>query len=144
MKLQFSGEQEDKKNFCNQVYFQAISLCDKGAFEVEFKKLTKSRSLSQNAGYWRLCTNLIPYVQKEYGEICDKEFVSDLAKLGAGYSKKVSKSVVPKSLTKATQEEMGILIEQLYKMCEFFGLKNYELTSSENRAMVDYYNKESK
>jgi len=144
MKLQFSGEQEDKKNFCNQVYFEAVSLCDKGAFEVEFKKLIKSRSLSQNAGYWRICTILAPYVQKEYGEICDKEFVSDLAKLGAGYSKKVSKSVVPKSLTKATQEEMGILIEQLYRMCEFFGLKDYELTSSENRAMVDYYSKESK
>jgi len=140
MKLTFSGNQEDKKNFCNQVYFEAISLCDKGAFEIEFKKLTKSKSLSQNAGYWRLCTILAPYIQKEYGEICDKDFVSDLAKLGAGYSKKVSKSVVPRSLTKATQEEMEMLIEQLYRMCEFFGLKDYELTSSENRAMLEYFN----
>ena len=141
MKLQFSGEQEDKKNFCNQVYFQAVSLCDKGAFQVEFKKLPKSRSSSQNGGYWRLCTIPAPYVQKEYGEICDKEFVSDLAKLGAGYSKKVSKSVVPKSLTKATQEEMGMLIEQLYKMCEFFGVKDYELTSYEKQAMLQQFNK---
>lgn len=139
MKLVFRGEQEDKKNFCNQVYFEAVSLCDKGAFEVEFKKLTKSRTLPQNAGYWRICTILAPYVKEQYGEICDKEFVSDMAKLSAGYSHKVGKQIVPKSLTKATQDDMAILIEQLYKICEFFKLKDYELTSSENRAMINYY-----
>lgn len=139
MKLTFSGQEADKKNFCNQVYFEAKNFCEKGEFEVEFKKLTKSRTLSQNAGFWRICTILTPYVQEQYGEICDKDFVSDLAKLGAGYSQKVSKSIVPKSLTKATKEEMGILIEQLYKMCEFFGMKNYELTPSESKAMKDYY-----
>lgn len=141
MKLTFSGKEEDKKNFCNQVYFEAKTFCEKGEFEIEFKKLTKSRTLSQNAGFWRICTILAPYVQEQYGEMCDKDFVSDLAKLGAGYSQKVSKSVVPKSLTKATQEEMGILIEQLYKMCEFFGMKDYELTSAETRAMIEYYDK---
>ena len=141
MKLIFSGQEADKKNFCNQIYFEAKTFCQKGEFEVEFKKLTNSRTLNQNAGYWRIATILTPYIQEQYGEICDKEFVSDLAKLGAGYSHKISKSIVPKSLTKATQEEMGILIEQLYKMCEFFGVKDYELTSSETRAMVEYYNK---
>ena len=138
-KLVFSGQEEDKKNFCNQVYFEAKNFCEKGEFEVEFKKLTKSKTLSQNAGYWRICTILTPYVKEQYGEICDKDFVSDLAKLGAGYSQKVSKSVVPKSLTKATKEEMGILIEQLYKMCEFFGMKDYELTPNESKAMKDYF-----
>ena len=139
MKLIFSGEEEDVKNFCNQVYFEAQNFCKKGAGEIEFKTLAKSRTLSQNAGYWRIATILAPYVKEQYGEICDKEFVSDLAKLGAGYSQQVSKSVVPKSLTKATKEEMGMLIEQLYKMCSFFGMKDYELTSSETRAMLEYY-----
>lgn len=139
MKLVFSGQEEDKKKFCNQVYFESIAFCQKGEFEVEFKKVTESGTLEPYAGYWRLATNLAPYVQEQYGEICDKDFVSNLAKLGAGYSKKVSKSVVPKSLTKATKEEMGILIEQLYKMCEFFGMSDYELTSSETRAMFEYY-----
>lgn len=136
MKLIFSGQEADKKNFCNQVYFETVNLCNKGAFEVEFKNTKKGRTLNQNSGYWRICTILTPYVKKEYGEICDKEFVSDLAKLGAGYSQKVSKSVVPKSLTKATKEEMGILIEQLYKMCEFFGLKDYELTTTEKQILL--------
>jgi len=113
MKLTFSGQEADKKNFCNQVYFEAVAFCQKGEFEVEFKKLTKSRTLSQNAGYWRIATNLVPYVQEQYGEICDKDFVSDLAKLGAGYSQKVSKSVVPKSLTKATKEETSKFISNV-------------------------------
>ena len=65
MKLTFNGKEEDKKNFCNQVYLEVVNLSNKGAFEVEFKKLTKSRSLSQNAGYWRICTILAPYVQEE-------------------------------------------------------------------------------
>ena len=139
MKLVFSGQEEDKKNFCNQLYFESIAFCQKGEFEVEFKKVTESGTLKPDAGYWRLATNLAPYFQKKYGEICDKDSVSDLAKLGADYSQKISKTVVPKSLTKATKEEMGKLIEQLYKMCEFFEMKDYELTSSETRAMFEYY-----
>lgn len=139
MKLTYSGKEEDKKNFCNQVYLEAVNLSNKGAFEVEFKKLTKSRSLSQNAGYWRICTILAPCVQEEYGEICDKEFVSDMAKLSAGYSHKIGKQIVPKSLTKASKEDMNILIEKLYQICEYFGLKNYELTSAEMQSLINSY-----
>lgn len=139
MKLIFTGQEADKKNFCNQVYFEAVAFCAKGEFEVEFKKLTKSRTLSQNAGFWRICTILAPYVQEQYGEICDKDFVSDMAKLSAGYSHKVGKQVVPKSLTKATKEDMNILIEKLYSICEHFGLKDYELTPEETRAMLKHY-----
>lgn len=108
-------------------------------FEVEFKEIKQARSMSQNAGYWRLCTMLIPYFQKEYGQICDKDFVSDTAKLSASFSNKIGKQLVPRSLTTATKEDMNILIEKLYSICEHFGLKNYELTSAEMRALENYY-----
>jgi hypothetical protein len=70
--------------------------------------------------------------------------VSDTAKLSAGYSNRVGKQVVPKSLTKATLEEMNILIEKLCSICEHFGLKNYELTSAETQALVEFFNKKEK
>lgn len=143
MKLFFSGQEEDKKNFCSQVYFEAVAFCEKGEFEVEFKKITKNKTSYQLRGFWRICTILVPYVREKYGEICDKEFVSDMAKLSAGYSHKIGNQIVPKSLTKATKEEMGILIEKLYQICIFFELKDYELTSSETRAMIEFYDKSS-
>lgn len=108
-------------------------------FEVEFKAVDKKRSLKQNAGYWRICSLLVPHFQKEYGQIFDKELVSETVKLSAGHSVKVGKQVSPKSLTKATQDEMNILIEKLYEICEHFGLKNYELTSEERQAMIKYF-----
>lgn len=108
-------------------------------FEVEFRIIDKKRSLRQNSGFWRICGLLVPHFQKEYGQIFDKELVSETVKLSAGYSVKVGKQVSPRSLTKATQDEMNILIEKLYEICEHFGLKGYELTSEEKQVMVRYF-----
>jgi hypothetical protein len=110
-------------------------------FEIEFSEVKEKRNLAQNAGYWRICSLLAPYMQEQYGEIVDKEEVSNTAKLAIGYSVKIGKQVTPRSLTKATKEQMNLLIEKLYGMCEFFNLKNYELTSAEMQALVEYYNK---
>lgn len=142
--LKFKFLKEDKVGWTRKldqsiVIIRKVLEGESGDLEISLKSFKLNKSDGQLRGYWRIATNLLPYVKEQYGEICDKDFVSDLAKLGAGYSQKVSKSVVPKSLTKATKEEMGILIEQLYKMCEFFGVSDYELTSSETRAMINYY-----
>lgn len=110
-------------------------------FEIEFSEVKEGKTPKQHNGYFRLCSLLVPYFQKEYGQICDKDFVSDTAKLSAGYSNRAGKQIVPKSLTKATLEEMNILIEKLYSICEHFGLKNYELTPYETQSMVEYFNK---
>ena len=142
--LKFKFLKEDKVGWTRKLdqsllIIRKVLEGESGDLEISLKSFKLNKSNDQLRGYWRIATNLLPYVKEQYGEICDKDFVSDLAKLGAGYSQKISKSVVPKSLTKATKEEMGILIEQLYKMCEFFGMKDYELTSSETRAMINYY-----
>lgn len=142
--LKFKFLKEDKVGWTRKldqsiVIIRKVLEGESGDLEISLKSFKLNKSNDQLRGYWRIATNLLPYVKEQYGEICDKDFVSDLAKLGAGYSQRISKSVVPKSLTKATKEEMGILIEQLYKMCEFFGMKDYELTSSETRAMINYY-----
>jgi hypothetical protein len=139
MIIEFDGLEENKKNFCNQVYFEAKTFCEKGGFSVEFKKTVKSKTNDQLRGYWRICTILAPFVQESYGEICDKDFVSDMAKLSAGYSQKIGKQLVPKSLKKAKIGDMNILIEKLYEICEHFEMKDYELTPSESRSMKDYY-----
>lgn len=110
-------------------------------FEIEFSEVKEGKTPSQHKGYWRICSLLAPCMQKEWGEIVDKEEVSNTAKLAVGYSVKIGKQVTPKSLTKATKEEMNLLIEKLYQMCEFFGLKDYELTPYETQSMVEYFNK---
>lgn len=130
---------DQKKNQCNAVYFECVNR--KGDFEVEVRAIDKKRSLAQNSGYWRLASLLVPCFQREYGQIFDKELVSETVKLSAGYSVKVGKQVSPRSLTKATQEDMNILIEKLYEICEHFGLKGYELTSEEKQAMIKYFEK---
>ncbi len=138
-------------DFSNKTKLQKDALIGDGYFYLqEAAKLGKSleivevrpkRSLAQNAGYWRICTLLAPHMQEQYGEIIDKEEVSNTAKLAIGYSVKIGKQASPRSLTKATKEQMNLLIEKLYEMCEFFGLKNYELTSAETQALVEFFNK---
>jgi hypothetical protein len=130
---------EQKKHLCNAVYFECVNR--KGEFEVEFRAISKKRTNKQNAGYFRLCSLLVPFFQKEYGEIFDKELVSETVKLSANYSIKVGKQVSPKSLKRATIEDMSILIKKLYEICDYFKLKNYQLTDDEELAMFEYYSK---
>lgn len=140
MILEFKNKPKGEKDkLIGEAYFfvQKAAEMEQDLEIVEYKP---KRTLKQNAGYWRICSLLAPCVQEKWGEIIDKEMVSNSAKLAIGYSVNIGKQKTPKSLTKATVEEMNMLIEQLYKMCEFFELKNYELTKEEERAMLDYYN----
>ena len=141
MKLPFANKTKREKDaLIGESYFFIKEMAEQGK-NIEIVEIKESRNNKQNAGYWRLCGLLAPHMQKEYGEIIDKEEVSNTAKLAIGYSVKVGKQASPRSLTKATKEQMNLLIEKLYEMCEFFGLKDYELTSYEKQAMLKYYNK---
>lgn len=141
MNLDFRNkiQKEKDKLICDGYFF--IQEVAKQGKNVEIVEVKESRSPKQNAGYWRICGLLAPHMQKAWGEVVDKEEVSNTAKLAVGYSVKIGKQVTPKSLTKATKEEMNLLIEKLYQMCEFFGLGGYELTPHEQQAMVEYFNK---
>ena len=139
MILDFTNKtQKEKDKMVGEGYF-FLQEAAKLSKSLEIVEVKPKRSLAQNAGYWRICTLLAPHIQEQYGEIIDKEEVSNTAKLAIGYSVKIGKQASPRSLTKATKEQMNLLIEKLYEMCEFFNLKNYELTSEETRAMVKYY-----
>lgn len=108
-------------------------------FSVEFREEKKSKSQKSLNGYWRICTLLVPHVRKSYGEIFDKEMVSDLAKISARYCVKTKTSLLPKSLKTISQEDINLLIERLYFMCDFYGLKDYELAPYELQEINNYF-----
>jgi len=114
-------------------------LAAKKDFSVEFKEEKNPKSQASLNGYWRLCTLLVPHVRKSYGEMFDKDLVSDLAKISAGYCVKTKTGNLPKSLKTISQEDMNILIEKLYFMCEFYGLKDYELVPYELQEINNYF-----
>lgn len=88
MKLIFSGNQEDKKNFCNQVYFEAVSLCDKGEFEVEFKKKVDPKTASQLNAVYKLFQLSLPHFQKwKPKENWTLEKIKEFAKAELGYKR---------------------------------------------------------
>lgn len=108
-KLNFNTQ--DKSNWGDlqaQVSDELIKCLASGkSFSVEFGELKESKSNQQLKGYWRICSLVVPHIQKEWGEIVDKEEVSNTAKLAIGYSVKIGQQITPKSLTKATKEEIG-------------------------------------
>ena len=108
-------------------------------FEINFEEIKKSKSRKSLNGYWRLCGLLAPNISQSYGEIFDKELVSDLVKLSAGYSVKTKTGDLPKSLKIISQEKMNVLIEKIYFMCEWYGLKDYELVPHELQEINDYF-----
>ena len=108
-------------------------------FEINFEEIKKSKSRKSLNGYWRLCWLLAPNISQSYGEIFDKELVSDLVKLSAGYSVKTKTGDLPKSLKIISQEKMNVLIEKIYFMCEWYGLKDYELVPHELQEINDYF-----
>ena len=136
MKLNFY-EEDDKKNYCNQVYFEAKRLCELGSFSTEFKGAGKSDP--QHRGYWRLCSLLVPYFQEQYKIIFDKDSVANIVKTSVNFTFIVGKTEIVRSIKTATKADMTILIEKLCEMCEYYKIKNYELTSAELRLMNEYY-----
>jgi hypothetical protein len=119
----------------------SAKLCEflegKKDFSVEFKY---DKTPKQHRGYWRLCSLLAPHLQDKYGEVFDKDLVSELVKKSCGYIITVQKRELTKSLKNANRDQLGIFIEKLYQICEFFGLKDYELMPEELRDMNNYFN----
>lgn len=144
MKLEFLTSNKDswgdKQQLC---YDEFVRLLASGKdFTVEYRE---SKSSKQARAYWRLIDLVFPHLQQCYqGEISSKDDASDFLKIECGYYKviktKTKKVILAKSLKEASKEELMALIEKLLFLCEFFGLKNYELTSDEKLAFNEFYN----
>lgn len=112
-------------------------------FTVEFKTRKSGKQLR---GYWRLIGLVLPYLQESYGkeQISTNKDASNFIKIECGFFsivKTKSRSVLlPKSLTKATKEELMQMIEKLYFTCEFFEIKDYQLKPQEQRDFEGYFN----
>lgn len=111
-------------------------------FSVEYKE---NKSSKQLRAYWRLVGLVFPFLQQCYkGDISSTEEVSNFLKIECGYFKavktKTKEIVLAKSLKEASKQELMMLIDKLLFLCEFFGVKDYELTSDEEKALNEFYN----
>ena len=138
--MKISFYQENKEKWSDRQAEVSEKLCrfleSKKNFFVQFGE---DKTPAQHKGYWRLCGLLAPSFQEEHGECFDKDLVSDLVKDTCNYVVVVRGRRLVKSLRNATLQDMQIFIEKLYQICAHFGLENYELTSEENRALIEYY-----
>tara|TARA_R110000868_G_C10972986_1_gene771115 strand:+ start:12784 stop:13224 length:441 start_codon:yes stop_codon:yes gene_type:complete len=104
-----------------------------------FVRIGREKTASQLRGYFRLCNLIVPYWQDEWGGYVDKDVVSNYIKITSKYYAYIRNEKIPKSLKNATVPDMKLFIEELYIVCEGFGIKDYELTSAEKDAMNKYY-----
>lgn len=144
MKITFFTSQ--KQNWGEKQAEISKTLCDFLAKGKDFSvKFDFDKTGKQHRGYWRLIDLVTPYLKKAYGdEIKTSNDAHEFIKMESGFCKKVktkkSELVLPKSLTEATLEDMKVLIENLYFVCEFFKIKDYELKSEEEREMNEWFN----
>ena len=107
-------------------------LASKKDFVVEFRE---NKTPKQLRGYWRLIDLITPYLQDKFGGCFDRDLASEFVKIRTGYVEKVEakKQVlqVPKSLKNATKQDLNHLIETIYRICNYFDIKDYELTTQE-------------
>ena len=84
--------------------------------------------------YWRLVGLVVPYLQETHS-LDDKDEVSDFVKISCNYFKAVKAKgqevIIPKSLRKASKSQIMAMIEKLIFICEFFKIKDYEITVTE-------------
>lgn len=116
MKLTFSGKEDDKKNFCNQVYFEAKNFCEKGEFEVEFKKLTKKKTVDQLRGVYKLFQLSAPHFQEwKPKESWTLDKIKEFAKAELGYKRpptnfEVAMMIKQSGFTPKDEEERKAMI----------------------------------
>jgi len=142
MKLDFSNKTKLQKNaLIGEGYFYLQEAAELGKSLV----ISEKKTLKQHRGYFRLIDLLLPYLSKSYGEINNKDDADDFIRIESGYFKVVKtknkKIVLPRSIKTATKEDLMKLINKAYEACEFYDIKNYELTSAETQALVEYFNK---
>ncbi len=106
-------------------------------FFIEFKT---EKTAKQLRGFYRICGLLSPYFEESEGTFFDKDMVKEYVKQELNFCTLVKGRVITKSLTKATRKEMKSLIDRLYEVCEFYELKDYELSGDEKKALNEFYN----
>jgi hypothetical protein len=144
MKLLFNFQ--NKSTFGQLQKQLSDTLCAMLAAGKDFSvKFDYDKTPKQHRGYFRLVDLLLPYLSKSYGEINNKDDADDFIRIESGYFKVVKTKnkeiVLPISIKTAAKEDLMRLINKAYEACEFYDIKDYELTSAETQALVEYFNK---
>lgn len=94
----------------------------------------------QLRGFYRLCGIVAPAMGESQGVLFDKEMVKEFVKQECNYCTMCKGRIITKSLTKASREELNMLIERIIEIGESLGIKECKLTSYEQQAFNEYYN----
>lgn len=113
-------------------------------FDVTIEEHKESKSGKQLRGFFRLCQHIAPYLQEMTGEIWDKDRVRYYIELRAGYVSIYKGIATPKSLAKATMEEMAKLIYHLSEFGDEMDIPDCYLIGDEQRELEEYYNNKVK
>lgn len=113
-------------------------------FRVKFEGIDQEKTNPQLRGIHRLFSVIANDFSKEAGQIVPPSQVKIMIKDEYGYFEDVNTKGGYyrnyKSLEKATKQELADMIEITQVMGIKWGIENCVLTSSETRAMIEYYN----
>ena len=107
-------------------------LAEKKSFSISF---TYIKSPKQLRAYWRLIDLVTPYMIQTNPDLENKGDVSDFIKNSCGHSRIVKGKNIEylkaKSNSSVDKKKLSEMIEFLLVICEFFKVKNYELSNEE-------------
>lgn len=125
---------QERDKMIGDIYALALE-AEKSYREIKIDDGTDKKTPKQHRGYWRLIGVILPFLSKTYPEINSKDDASDFIKMQCNYFKviktKHKEIVLPRSLKEASKKDLMEFIEKIYFVCEFYGLKDYELTKQE-------------
>tara|TARA_R110000787_G_C13101594_1_gene412584 strand:- start:44 stop:484 length:441 start_codon:yes stop_codon:yes gene_type:complete len=112
----------------------------KKPFEIVFRFISESKTDKQLRSYWRLVGLVLPYLKESCGNIDDKDEASSFIKAQCGYCKEVKTKnglvMINRSLKVANKKEIMVMIDKLLFICEFYDIKDYELTKQEKELLT--------
>ena len=128
----------NEKNWGDKQQQVSDTLCRflplKESFNVTFSHVKTPKQLR---AYWRLIDLVTPFMIENYGEIKEREDVSEFVKFQCNYLRKVKTKTgeifLVNSVSNADKKELSEMIAKLLFMCEHIGIKNYELNDDEKK-----------
>lgn len=142
----FTFYHEDKDNWqkIKSLLFDTLKLCFATTKDFSVQIGDISRTPKQLRGFYRLCTILVPYFESEYGQFFDKDMVKEIVKQETNYCTMIKGRIITKSLKQASKKELDLMIKKLYEAGDCYGIKDFELSSYEDKALIEYFNKNNK
>ena len=70
--------------------------------------------------------------------------VKEIVKQETNYCIMIKGRIITKSLKQASKKELDLMIKKLYEAGDCYGIKDFELSSYENKALIEYFNKNNK